>query len=74
MGVETPLGKGDVGMDRFVAKLKEVGYFGPLTIKREITGEPGGYFEGDCAIEPVDGVSPNSLRAPASYSNPTVTE
>jgi sugar phosphate isomerase/epimerase len=39
LGTETPLGKGDVGMDRFVAKLKEIGYNGPLTIEREITGE-----------------------------------
>lgn len=38
-GTETPLGKGDVGMDRFVAKLKEFGYSGPLTIEREIVGE-----------------------------------
>jgi sugar phosphate isomerase/epimerase len=38
-GSETPLGKGDVGMDRFVAKLKEVGYEGPLIIEREIVGE-----------------------------------
>lgn len=39
LGSETPLGKGDVGMERFVAKLKEIGYTGPLTIEREITGE-----------------------------------
>ena len=38
-GEETPLGEGDVGMDNYVAKLKEVGYTGPLTIEREITGE-----------------------------------
>jgi sugar phosphate isomerase/epimerase len=39
LGSEAPLGKGDVGMDRFVAKLKEIGYQGPLTIEREIVGE-----------------------------------
>ena len=38
-GAETPLGEGDVGMDRYVAKLKEVGYTAPLAIEREITGE-----------------------------------
>ena len=38
-GQETPLGQGDVGMDRFVAKLKEIGYTGPLVIEREIVGE-----------------------------------
>jgi len=39
LGEERPLGQGDVGMDRFVAKLKEIAYKGPLTIEREITGE-----------------------------------
>ncbi|MBM3887538.1 MAG: sugar phosphate isomerase/epimerase [Verrucomicrobia bacterium] len=39
LGVEMPLGHGDVGMDRFIAKLKEIGYQGPLTIEREISGE-----------------------------------
>ncbi|MBI5396606.1 MAG: TIM barrel protein [Verrucomicrobia bacterium] len=39
LGVETPLGQGDVGMDRFVAKLQEIGYQGPLVIEREIAGE-----------------------------------
>ena len=38
-GEETPLGEGDVGMADYVAKLKAVGYTGPLTIEREITGE-----------------------------------
>ena len=36
LGTETPLGEGSVGMDRFVAKLKEIGYRGPLTIEREV--------------------------------------
>jgi sugar phosphate isomerase/epimerase len=36
LGVEVPLGQGDVGMDRYIAKLKEVGYTGPLTIEREV--------------------------------------
>jgi hypothetical protein len=39
LGVEVPLGQGDVGMDRFIAKLKEIGYPGPLVIEREISGE-----------------------------------
>lgn len=38
-GAETPLGQGDVGMDRFIAKLKEIGYQGPLIIEREIVGD-----------------------------------
>lgn len=35
LGEEKPLGKGSVGMDRFITKLKEIGYHGPLTIERE---------------------------------------
>ena len=38
-GRETPLGEGDVGMDRYVSALKRIGYAGPLTIEREIVGE-----------------------------------
>lgn len=38
-GRETPLGEGDVGMDRYVSALKRIGYTGPLTIEREIVGE-----------------------------------
>jgi sugar phosphate isomerase/epimerase len=39
LGTEFPLGQGDVGIDRFIAKLKEIGYTGCLTIEREITGD-----------------------------------
>ncbi|MGH9721836.1 MAG: sugar phosphate isomerase/epimerase family protein [Bryobacteraceae bacterium] len=35
LGVEKPLGQGSVGMERFVAKLKEVGFKAPLNIERE---------------------------------------
>jgi sugar phosphate isomerase/epimerase len=37
LGTEMPLGEGAVGMDRFVGKLKEIGYTGPLTIEREVS-------------------------------------
>lgn len=37
LGTEMPLGEGAVGMDRFIAKLKEIGYRGPLTIEREVS-------------------------------------
>lgn len=37
-GTETPLGEGDVGMDRFVEKLKQIGFDGYITIEREIAG------------------------------------
>ncbi len=35
LGNERPLGKGSVGMERFVKKLKEIGFKGPLNIERE---------------------------------------
>ena len=37
LGVEKPLGQGAVGIERFVAKLRQVGYRGPLFIEREGT-------------------------------------
>jgi len=39
LGTEMPLGEGSVGIDRFVAKLKAIGYAGPLTIEREVSLE-----------------------------------
>jgi L-ribulose-5-phosphate 3-epimerase len=35
LGKEQPLGSGAVGIERFLAKLREIGYTGPLTIERE---------------------------------------
>lgn len=39
-GQEVPLGAGDVGMERYLMTLKEIGYQGSLTIEREIPQEP----------------------------------
>lgn len=39
-GAEVPLGDGDVGMERFLRTLKDIGYNGPLTIEREIPQDP----------------------------------
>jgi len=36
LGTERPLGQGSVGMERFIAKLKEIGYRNPLNIEREV--------------------------------------
>jgi sugar phosphate isomerase/epimerase len=36
LGKERPLGQGSVGMDRFVATLREIGYAGPLNVEREV--------------------------------------
>ncbi len=35
LGEEKPLGSGSVGMERFVAKLKEIGFKGTLNVERE---------------------------------------
>ena len=39
-GAEVPLGEGDVGLERLLRTLDEIGYTGPLTIEREIPQEP----------------------------------
>jgi sugar phosphate isomerase/epimerase len=39
-GREVPLGEGDVGMEKFLRTLDELGYAGALTIEREIPQEP----------------------------------
>lgn len=39
LGKEVPLGEGKVNYPAFVAKLKETGYQGDITIEREISGE-----------------------------------
>jgi sugar phosphate isomerase/epimerase len=39
-GAEVPLGEGDVGMERYLRTLNELGYSGPLTVEREIAQEP----------------------------------
>lgn len=36
LGTEKPLGQGAVGMERFIDKLKQVGYKNPLNIEREV--------------------------------------
>lgn len=38
-GQEMPLGQGNVGIERYLRTLKELGYRGPLTIEREIPQE-----------------------------------
>ena len=39
LGKEMPIGKGDVDYPALIKKLKEIGYDGPITIEREISGE-----------------------------------
>ena len=38
-GAEVPLGEGAVNIREFVRTLKDLGYTGPLTIEREVSGE-----------------------------------
>jgi sugar phosphate isomerase/epimerase len=37
LGTEKPLGQGSVGMERFINKLKEIGYKGTVNVEREGT-------------------------------------
>ena len=39
LGKETALGDGQVNFPMFIRTLKSVGYDGPITIEREISGE-----------------------------------
>lgn len=39
LGPEVPLGEGKVDFPRLIARLKEIGYDGDITIEREITGD-----------------------------------
>ena len=41
-GDEVALGQGEIGVERFVAKLKEIGFKGPLIIERESGPDPIG--------------------------------
>jgi len=39
LGSEVPIGEGKVNFPALIARFKEIGYTGPLTIEREISGE-----------------------------------
>ena len=39
LGTERPLGKGAVGIERFVATLKEIGFQGTLNVEREMENQ-----------------------------------
>ena len=39
LGSEKPLGQGSVGMERFLAKLKETGYTGSVNVEREVESQ-----------------------------------
>jgi sugar phosphate isomerase/epimerase len=39
LGTERPLGQGSVGMERFVAALREIGFTGPMNVEREVENQ-----------------------------------
>jgi sugar phosphate isomerase/epimerase len=51
LGSERPLGQGDVGMVRFVARLKEIGYRAPLNIEHEIEDRQQRAIDNRAAVE-----------------------
>ena len=51
LGTERPLGQGAVGIDRFIAKLKEVGFRGPLNIEREVEDQEQRMADMRAAVE-----------------------
>jgi len=42
LGIEVPVGKGEVDFPLLISRLKEKGFKGPITIEREISGEQQG--------------------------------
>jgi sugar phosphate isomerase/epimerase len=51
LGTERPLGQGSVGMERFVAKLKEIGYRAPMNIEREVENLEERYADMEMAVK-----------------------
>lgn len=51
LGVEVPLGQGAVGIERFIAKLKQVGYKGTLNIEREVPDQAQRMKDIQAAVE-----------------------
>jgi sugar phosphate isomerase/epimerase len=51
LGTERPLGQGSVGIERFMAKLREVGYQGTLNIEREVEDQARKWSDVKAAVE-----------------------
>lgn len=56
LGTERPLGQGSVGMPRFVAKLKEIGYKGTMNIERETEDLEQRYADMAMAVKLLEGL------------------
>lgn len=57
LGVERPLGQGAVGMERFVNKLKQVGYRGTLNVEREVENQQERLRDIAAAIQLLKGIT-----------------
>jgi sugar phosphate isomerase/epimerase len=51
LGTERPLGEGAVGIERFLAKLKEIGYQGTLNVEREVEDQARKWRDVGKAVE-----------------------
>ena len=56
LGTERLLGQGSVGMDRFMAKLKEVGYKGTIHVEREIEDLEQRYVDMAMGVKLLEGL------------------
>lgn len=56
LGTETPLGEGAVGIDKFIAKLKQLGYKGTLNIEHEIDDREQKRIDMQNAVELLNGL------------------
>lgn len=57
LGQERPLGKGSVGIERFVQKLDEVGFLGALNIEREAENQEERMIDLAMAVQLLEGVT-----------------
>jgi sugar phosphate isomerase/epimerase len=56
LGTERPLGQGAVGMERFVAKLKQIGYKGTIHVEREIEDLEQRYVDMEMGMRLLEGL------------------
>lgn len=57
LGTEKPLGQGSVGIERFVSKLRELGFEGPLNVEREAENQEQRIADMRAGIELLRGLS-----------------
>ena len=57
LGTERPLGRGSVGIGRFVATLRDIGFKGPLNVEREAENQEERIRDIRAAVELLNGLS-----------------